>query len=324
MGTVDAQGWLNYMAPSVASSLYRNGTVLTRRDGNGNDAGTTGVDFRRHKQIIMNARTLSENERPSLARNGFELIIHPIKSKTLDFLNHESVVQDYYHECAKLVQQVTGAKHVFPFDHNIRSAGGKAESKRIEGGQEVQTPVHIVHGDYTLRSSRERLERLSRHPSGNDTFASLLGEKETLIPPGLAARALDGQFRFAIINVWRNISEQPVGSNALALCDARSVKPNELVVFEIHYQDRIGENYFAKYSDKHRWYFFPRMTRDEALLIKQWDSAGALATSDGERSDSTADQPCTFSFHSAFEDAVPVNDAPHRWSAEVRCLAVYA
>ena len=51
--------------------------------------------------------------------------------------------------------------------------------------------------------------------------------------------------------------------------------PDDLVVFEIHYADRIGENYFAKHADAHRWYFYPALTRDEALLIKQWDSAEA-------------------------------------------------
>ena len=33
--------------------------------------------------------------------------------------------------------------------------------------------------------------------------------------------------------------------------------------------------------------------------------------------------PCTFSFHSAFEDPAAPPDAPDRWSIEVRCVALY-
>jgi len=96
------------------------------------------------------------------------------------------------------------------------------------------------------------------------------------------------------------------------------------VVFEIHHQDRVGENYFAKYSSAHRWYYYPNMTRTEALLIKQRDSAGTLARSDGEAADSNdINAPCTFSFHSAIEDVIAPLDAPDRWSIEVSCMAIY-
>ena len=110
----------------------------------------------------------------------------------------------------------------------------------------------------------------------------------------------------------------------MALCDATSVHPEHLVVFEIHYHDRIGENYFAKHADGHQWYFYPALTRDEALLIKQWDSVGELARSNGAKADAARPEaPCTFSFHSAFEDPTTAPDAPDRWSIEVRCVALY-
>ena len=118
--------------------------------------------------------------------------------------------------------------------------------------------------------------------------------------------------------------QDPVATNPLALCDATSVRPENLVVFEIHYHDRIGENYFAKHGDYHQWYFYPGMTRDEVLLIKQWDSSGEFASSDGARRDSlTSESPCTFSFHSAFEDPTTPINAPERWSIEVRCAVLY-
>ena len=66
------------------------------------------------------------------------------------------------------------------------------------------------------------------------------------------------------------------------------------------------------------------MTRDEALLIKQWDAAGPMARTDGAAADaSDPAAPCTFSFHSAFDDESAPADAPDRWSCEVRCAVLY-
>jgi hypothetical protein len=246
----------------------------------------------------------------------------PLEDGGIDFLDHDQIVRHCYGQCAELVAQHTGGC-AYAFDHNIRSASGRQSQKRIAGGQPVQEPIHLVHGDYTLTSAPTRLRDLTRPPSGNDTLCSVLPAGESLIDPADAERALNGG-RFAMFNVWRSITDTPVTVHPLALCDGRSVDPNDLVVFEIHYQDRIGENYFAKHTPAHRWYYYPRMTREEALLIKQWDSAGALARSDGALSDGSASNaPCTFSFHSAFEDPASPPDAPDRWSIEVRCMVIY-
>ena len=152
----------------------------------------------------------------------------------------------------------------------------------------------------------------------------MLEESQALIRADDAERALADGGRFAIINVWRNIAKEPVATHPLALCNAQTVQAEDLVVFEIQYQDRIGENYFAKHAPRHQWFYYPRITRDEALLIKQWDSAGPMAGSRGAKSDADNPQaPCTFSFHTAFEDPSAPPDAPDRWSIEVRCLALY-
>jgi hypothetical protein len=34
-------------------------------------------------------------------------------------------------------------------------------------------------------------------------------------------------------------------------------------------------------------------------------------------------KPCTFSFHSAFDDPSTLPNAPDRWSIEVRCVVFY-
>jgi len=319
----DTTGIFTYLKASVDSSLYRNGKVFTRRDADGSDSGWEGVDREQRNMDVHNARELRGKDRRTIIANGFELLTRPLAEGKLDFFDHEQVVRKYYGHCAEVVQEFTGAR-AFAFDHNVRSASGKKTQKRIVGGQQVQGPAHMVHGDYTLTSAPQRLRDLTKPPTSNDTLRAFLGEGHSLIQPEMATRALGQGGRFAIINVWRNIADEPVATHPLALCDAHTVEPEDLVVFEIHYQDRIGENYFAKHSPRHRWFYYPHITRDEALLIKQWDSDGQIARSKGAESDASDLQaPCTFSFHSAFEDPATPPDAPDRWSIEVRCMVVY-
>ena len=315
------KGSFNYMADTSTPSLFRNGKVLTRRDRDGSDSGWEGVDREPHAMPVQDARIL--RNAPTLACNGFELRPRDLGNLEVDFFDQDAVLRQYYPHCAEIVRDACGASLVAAFDHNIRSATGKEGKQRIRGGQQVQGPAHMVHGDYTLTSAPQRLRDLTRPPRLNDTLRSVLPDGEALLDPGTINEVLlDG--RFAIINLWRSIAKEPVVTHPLALCDAATVQPDDLVVFEIHYHDRIGENYFAKHAEDHGWYFYPDLTRDEALLIKQWDSDGPLATSDGAKADAAdTDAPCTFSFHSAFEDPATPTKAAERWSIEVRCVALY-
>ena len=151
-----------------------------------------------------------------------------------------------------------------------------------------------MHGDYTVASAPRRLAQLSEAPKTNDAL-----RKPPLDGVDVAGR------RFAFVNVWRPISE--VKSTPLACCDAATVRDDDLLTFKIYYQDRVGENYFARHYERHAWYYFPRIQRDETLLIQQWDSADAAK----------------FALHSAFADPASPPDAPARESIEVRLVVVY-
>lgn len=317
------KGFFNYMSENSQSSLFRNGKVLTKRDLNGSDAGSEGINIDKKEMQIINARDSLARNNISIDSKGFEIINSNIQNLGIDFFDNNEVLNKYYNHCADFIKDRTGATSVYAFDHNIRSASGKKSKKMIKDGQQVQGPAHIVHGDYTLTSAPERFNQLAKPVRKNDTFQSIIGESNSLLSQELVdTTLLDG--RFAIINLWRNIVEQPVEVNPLALCDASTVSPEDLVVFEIHYADRIGENYFAKHNKNHDWYYFDKMTKNEALLIKQWDSHGTIAKTNGKLADNESfDKPCTFSFHSAFEDPSTREDAPDRWSMEVRCIVIY-
>jgi len=313
----------NYLASSIPHSLYRNGNVSLTRNPDGTDAGMEGYEEEAWNKQVLDART-SENGTRGLHINGFELLDHPIQQSNINFLSHEDVVTRHYPECVELLKGVTGARHAFAFDHNIRWAEGDDKKQQTGKGQQVQRPIQLVHGDYTLTSAPQRLRDLASPPSINDTMRHFLAEGESVVPPGLVDEALSDSGRFAIINLWRNIHpSSPVLRDPLGLCDAQTIRTEDLVVFELHYTDRVGENYFAHGSDRHQWYFFSEIQHNEVVLIKQWDSAGAFASSKGQEADAGSTQPCSLNFHSAFEDPMSPRDAPDRRSIEVRCVVIY-
>lgn len=58
----------------------------------------------------------------------------------------------------------------------------------------------------------------------------------------------------------------------LAVCDAQSVDPVDLVTCDIVRRRYIGETYFGKYSPSQRWYYMSGMDANEGALLKIYDS----------------------------------------------------
>ena len=137
-----------------------------QRDVCDDNVGTDLVD---HIMTIGDARCLPRNQRKTLAANGFELIDAPL-GDCCDFFDTSWLVNSYYPACEAIVRKITGANTVKAFDHNIRSAQGKNSKERLNNGQNVQGPVHVVHGDYTLKLL-DRLRQLCESPRVNDTYA---------------------------------------------------------------------------------------------------------------------------------------------------------
>jgi hypothetical protein len=96
---------------------------------------------------------------------------------------------------------------------------------------------------------------------------------------------------------------------ASRLCDARSLRPEDAVPCAMVYREWVGETYGFTYNPKHRWYYFPRPERNEAILLKCYDSKD-----DGRP---------RFTAHTSFDDPSPP-DAAARESIEVRALVFWA
>ncbi len=96
-------GLFNFLDETVRPSLFRNGEVLTNRDSEGNDFGTTGLMRNQKELTVDNARILHGDERKTLQANGFELLNAPLKDENLNFFDNNQVVRDYYAQCCDLV-----------------------------------------------------------------------------------------------------------------------------------------------------------------------------------------------------------------------------
>lgn len=236
---------------------------------------TTG---RYEKHIVGIADGRPRRADLSLDVEGFEFADHP--TKMCSFYDAEELRAVYYREMEALIARHTGARRVHLFDHTLRTSD---DDDRL--ARKIREPVKSVHNDYTHWSGPQRVRDL------------LPDEAEALI-----AR------RFAIIQVWRAINT-PILRNPLAIIDARSIEPKDLIASERRFPDRVGEIYVIQHNPAHRWSYFPRMTRDEALVFKVYDSE--------------TDGRARWGGHSSFDDPTTPDGAPPRESIEIRAFAFF-
>jgi hypothetical protein len=245
-------------------------------------AGPGGLDVRSggspdpHSVTVHNAR--HHDGEFALDREGFRFVRHDTRVK--DFFDENEIRTVYYPEMEELIKANSGAARVVVFDHTLRTADDDLREER-----KIREVVRRVHNDYTEWSGPQRVRD---------------------IVPDEADELL--RKRFAIVQVWRPI-RHPVETMPLAICDARSIAFEDFVISERRYPNRIGQTYAITYNPAHRWYWLPRMRRDEALVFKVYDSA--------------KDGRARWSAHTAFDDPTSPPHARPRESIEIRTLAFF-
>jgi hypothetical protein len=231
-----------------------------------------------HNVPIFDGRLIADQF--SLDREGFALVKHPTVVK--NYYDENEVRRVYYPAVEAFLKATLKADRVLIFDHTVR--------KRAEGAPDVRDgtprqPATRVHVDQTDLSGRNRV------------FEHLPEEANELV-----------KGRVQVINLWRPI-RGPLRDAPLAMCDGQSVEPGDLVASDLIYPNRSGETYSVKYNANHRWFYFPEMTPDEALLLKCYDSA--------------IDGRTRFAPHTAFIDPTTPADAAPRESIEIRTLVFH-
>ena len=224
---------------------------------------------------------------PSLEREGVALVRHP--TRVANFRDPDQVQGVYLAEVEQLVLALTGAArvHVIPGGGLVRFA---ERSPHFGTGMNTQ-PARFPHIDFTRGSA-----------------------------PGLAMDGFGGSVvelkpgqRLVGYNVWRATTAPPQDV-PLAVCDARTVAPADLVVADGVYDEGdpstwwTSEAFLVRHNPGHRWLYFSDMQPDEAMVFLAYDNA-------------QHERPATP--HSAFDNPTCPANAPGRESIEARAYAVF-
>ncbi|QNA86897.1 hypothetical protein G4G27_09550 [Sphingomonas sp. So64.6b] len=226
--------------------------------------------------------TESRDQDMQLDRNGFQLVGH--RSAVTDFADVDEVNRVYPDEITALLRDLTGADAIIITGTGVRRF---AERSSLSGALDNSRPARFAHVDVSDRTAAEFALRSQ---------------------PGTEKSAR----RTVHYNIWRALSAPPQDV-PLALCDARSVGPEDLIAADAVF-DRDGvdvwsfEGLVVAHSDDHRWHWFRDLSRDEAIVFKTNDSDPARAH-------------CVP--HVAFDDPDCPPDVPPRASIEIRAIAYW-
>jgi hypothetical protein len=250
---------------------------------------------------MRNARQLKSG--PTMANNGFQLVKfeHGITDFTAADISKQ-MEENFYPKFETLLFKVCpGATKVHVFNHGLRASsvpsGPVPAASAVVKEATVKAPVKEAHSDFSPAYSPN------------------------------VARKLEPDFdlknqRYSLINLWMSIDKQnPIMKTPLAFLDSRTVASEELIDFWVKSGGKIDEEWDGNMNPKfrgklkpakkkeHGWYYFPRMTSDEAVIFKQYDST------------TRESQVC---IHAAIElDEDGPKPLPDRQSVEVRALVLF-
>jgi hypothetical protein len=244
-------------------------------------------DTEQHLVAVRDGRPVQDSFELDL--HGFEIVEH--RSAIPDFTDPAELAATYVPEVCRFVQERLGADQVL-------SRGWELRRSVAPGEHGAQPPAGGVHVDYAPDHV-----------------------------PGMVARAYarhfpDGPgFRRAVVtSTWRVFSPPPQDW-PLALCDFRSLAPEDGAATTAYFVDALPEDPFGpvehlrpagrswkvRHNPAHQWWYFPGMTRDEVLLIKLGDTDRGVAWA---------------APHTAFPDPT-VQGAVPRHSIEFRTFAYF-
>ena len=265
---------------------------------------------------IWNARSFNGIHKPTLDRVGFQLIDIP-RSNILSTeeglkstaANHPVISREVYSEIARSICEASGATAAFGYCHAMRVPDLAKSKGRTSSGY-----AGYAHSDQSHDSWCCRLPELVKS-----------GEWSAQGPPGIdidvAERAASSS-RYAVLAAWRYLGpSDKCRASHLAILDHNSVKSSDLVRLSLIANGCLGGNYRLSSNidtvDRHQWYYYPGMTREEALLFTLYDSNHPA------KETTFAETPIATCIHSAFQDPNPPENEPTRRSMDIRFLLVW-
>jgi hypothetical protein len=222
------------------------------------DHGRDNLRYDPHLVTIYKARSM--RERPSLERDGLTIARHATAVR--DFRDPDDVRRNYLPEIRKLIGELSGADKVVVLVRYTE------RSPLYKTGMNTQ-PARFPHVDFTPRTSPGLVDNVF----------------------GAPRVALEAGQRLIGYNIWRVLSEPPQDV-PLAVCDARTVAPRDLVPADGVYDEGDPSKWWelealvVSHNPAHRWIYSrsiaelqkkkPRLDRAAACLSQYASRARAI------------------------------------------------
>ena len=230
-----------------------------------------------HRMTVHNGRPHAKEF--ALERDGFRFVRHDTKVE--DFYDEAEIKRVYYPEMEALIKAESGAKRVVVFDHTLRTA-----DDALRESKQIREVVRRVHNDYTEWSGPAAR---ARHAAATrPTNCSSAASPSSRCGGRSAIRSRPIR--------WRSPTRA-------------AISPDDFVISERRYPNRVGQTYAITHNPAHKWFWFPRQRREEAIVFKVYDSL--------------KDGRARWTAHTAFDDPTTPPNARPRESIEIRTLAFF-
>jgi hypothetical protein len=233
---------LNYLAPeSTRNRLYvaPGGHLTTTR-------------YAPQKVRIASGRASLDDF--GLDRSGFMLLDHG--SAVANFCDPDELERVYVPEALDVVRQVTGADEVLSLGWVIRRAGAELKG--------AQPPASDVHVDLHPGRASKRFDAMPTSQSWRRAVMTSLWRTFSPPPQDWPLGLLD----------YRSVDDAEGEANLLLFVDSL---PDPDKVPDIEDPDSEPAGSIFAYRPTHKWWYFPDMHADEALIFKLHDTDHSVA-----------------------------------------------
>lgn len=196
---------------------------------------------------------------PGWTECGFELVQQ--RSAVNDWSDDDQIVSVHYEELEQLARKLTGADVALVASHIRRSPDSARRNEQL-------SPITFVHSDFAA-GHEGFVARTYSDPSASAGAA--------LARNGVEPDAVSGARRIMVLQFWRNLGATEM-EFPIAFCDARTVSPSEERAFHVTNYAGTGASFDALgilepvSPSAHRWYAFPRLTVDEVVAFRTYDT----------------------------------------------------
>lgn len=244
---MDVRAEVNYLYDDGAESDGGSGTSLTDKLL---DAKAVAEHTEAHHVLVHDGRVGTVSMQGGAAAallDGCGYYLSEHVSSVTDWYDEKDVTTTYHAEAREIVESIFGSEaRVFPTGGHILR-----DEKPLVRDAALQAPARSVHNDFAPSYVNNFLQ--------NEEIAAMLKAKRV---------------RLVTLNLWRNISKDPMVRMPLALLDRRSIDPADVRALPLE-RDGVGNGHeimVANYNPRHRWVYFPNLTSDEVMVFLTFDS----------------------------------------------------